>query len=79
MSVEAKAVCQLCGEPMPTGEEVFSFHGYSGDCPKPPLPRKTPDWVISAAKECAASVLVGEGEKAFAQIIDKHYLERSPK
>ena len=33
------AVCELCGEPMPAGEEIFKFHGYSGNCPKPPLPR----------------------------------------
>ena len=26
-------------EPMPPGEEVFKFHGYSGPCPKPPLPK----------------------------------------
>lgn len=32
-----KAVCQLCGEPMPKGEEMFNFHGYSGPCHKPPL------------------------------------------
>lgn len=24
---------------MPTGEEMFTFHGYSGPCPKPPLPK----------------------------------------
>ncbi len=30
--------CSLCGEPMPAGEEMFKFHGYSGPCPKPPLP-----------------------------------------
>lgn len=29
--------CDLCGEPMPLGEEMFKFHGYSGPCPKPPL------------------------------------------
>lgn len=27
--------CGLCGEPMPAGEEMFKFHGYSGPCPKP--------------------------------------------
>ncbi|MCV5968908.1 hypothetical protein, partial [Lactococcus petauri] len=27
--------CELCGEPMPPGEEVFKYHGYSGPCPKP--------------------------------------------
>jgi hypothetical protein len=32
-----KHLCQLCGEPMPEGEEMFNYHGYSGDCPKPPL------------------------------------------
>lgn len=30
--------CSICGEPMPPGEEMFKFHGYSGSCPKPPLP-----------------------------------------
>lgn len=34
------ARCNLCGEPMPAGEEMFKFHGYSGPCPKPPLPPK---------------------------------------
>ena len=29
--------CSLCGEPMPYGEEMFHYHGYSGPCPKPPL------------------------------------------
>jgi hypothetical protein len=29
--------CELCGEPMPEGEEMFKYHGYSGPCPKPPL------------------------------------------
>lgn len=33
------AVCELCGEPMPPGEEVFKYHGFSGPCPKP---RRTP-------------------------------------
>ena len=31
--------CQLCGESMPAGEEMFNYHGYSGPCPKPPLPK----------------------------------------
>jgi len=26
--------CQLCGEPMPAGEEMFNYHGYNGLCPK---------------------------------------------
>ena len=29
--------CELCGHPMPPGEEMFVYHGYSGPCPGPPL------------------------------------------
>lgn len=29
--------CELCGEMMPSGEEMFKYHGYSGPCPKPPI------------------------------------------
>lgn len=36
-----EATCDLCGEPMPKGEEMFKLHGYSGPCPKPPLERPT--------------------------------------
>ena len=39
MSDQSK--CELCGEPMPPGEDMFNFHGYSGPCPKPPLPLNT--------------------------------------
>jgi len=35
-------VCDLCGEPMPLGEEMFKYHGYSGPCPKPPKPKPAP-------------------------------------
>ncbi|MCU1301753.1 MAG: hypothetical protein JWQ87_2037 [Candidatus Sulfotelmatobacter sp.] len=38
-----RAKCRLCGEPMPEGEEMFKFHGYSGNCPKPPLPKLLQD------------------------------------
>jgi hypothetical protein len=33
--------CELCGDPMPAGEEMFKFHGYSGPCPKPIKPLST--------------------------------------
>lgn len=29
--------CEICGAPMPAGEEMFKFHGYSGPCPQPPI------------------------------------------
>jgi len=40
--------CELCGEPMPEGEQMFKYHGYSGPCPKPPL-AKPPGLNFSAA------------------------------
>jgi len=47
-----QAKCELCGEPMPPGEQMFKFHGYSGPCPKPPLPRTvmTPQAVEDQAR-----------------------------
>ena len=47
----SESKCQLCGEPMPPGEEMFNFHGYSGPCPNPPLPKK------SSAREEAVAML----------------------
>jgi hypothetical protein len=35
--MKKKAFCKACGEPMPEGEEMFTYHGYSGPCPKPAL------------------------------------------
>jgi hypothetical protein len=32
--IEERPKCGLCGEPMPAGEEMFNYHGYSGNCPK---------------------------------------------
>lgn len=30
----AEGTCELCGEPMPEGEKMFKYHGYSGPCPE---------------------------------------------
>jgi hypothetical protein len=41
--------CELCGDPMPVGEEMFKFHGYSGPCPKPhmtPVNKLTDDSIL---------------------------------
>lgn len=65
--------CELCGEPMPEGESMFKFHGYSGPCPKPPLTLQRPEWINVAAKECSESVLVGAGAETFARIIEQHF------
>ena len=29
-----KSKCELCHGEMPEGEEMFRYHGYSGDCPQ---------------------------------------------
>lgn len=34
-----RPTCALCGEPMPQGEEMFKYHGYSGPCPAPARPK----------------------------------------
>lgn len=36
---DQRPTCTVCGDPMPEGEEMFKFHGYSGPCPKPPKAR----------------------------------------
>lgn len=28
-----EGICGICGKPMPEGEKMFKFHGYSGNCP----------------------------------------------
>jgi hypothetical protein len=40
MREPTEALCELCGNPMPPGEEVLKFHGYSCNCPPkcPPCP-----------------------------------------
>jgi len=30
----SQSLCELCDEPMPKGEEMFKYHGYSGPCSK---------------------------------------------
>lgn len=30
-------ICDICGKPMPQGEEMFRFHGMSGPCPGQPF------------------------------------------
>lgn len=48
--MSTKHECLLCGEPMPKGEEMFKFHGYSGDCPKPPLKKNKPSYLMQFFK-----------------------------
>ena len=65
-----QAMCELCGEPMPTGEEMFKFHGYSGPCPKPPLPKSEPEIErlrkIAARYDWLMSKVITRGETCLA-------------
>lgn len=65
MSESEKHICKLCGEPMPAGEEMFYYHAYSGDCPKPPLPREPEPSIDDLRKQIAdlQSQLATEREK----------------
>lgn len=40
------ALCEICGEPLPPGEEMFKFHGFTTDCPKPPKEKITSRVVV---------------------------------
>jgi len=67
------AKCELCGEPMPEGEEMFKFHGYSGNCPKPPSPKqpekqKVPGliWAVVGKTECEVKMRFDTPEQANA-------------
>lgn len=32
-TVNDQPLCELCHQPMPEGEDMFKYHGYSGPCP----------------------------------------------
>lgn len=51
-------ICALCGQPMPDGEEMFLYHGYSGPCPAPVA--KPSRW-----SRVVASIGTAIGEKMF--------------
>lgn len=55
--------CEICGAPMPEGETMFRFHGYSGPCPLPPLPRVTSPLVDKLrARHLSTSSAVMDGD-----------------
>lgn len=53
---EGQATCELCGEPMPPGEQMFNYHGYSGPCPRPPMPRDSSPTLQEQTARLAASL-----------------------
>ena len=71
MNDDKIAKCLICGEPMPAGEEMFKFHGLSGDCPKPPLPIQQKKqmlrgllWAVARADERVVTMLFDNPEQA---------------
>ncbi len=51
-AMEEIALCSVCGEPMPPGEEMFKFHGFSGPCPKPL--KRSEEHVVPTFAHCNA-------------------------
>lgn len=51
-----RPVCELCGFPMPPGEEMFRYHGYSGPCPKLPT-KKELDAAMTRADEASKQLI----------------------
>lgn len=46
---------------MPQGEEMFKYHGYSGNCPMPPLPRDNGVDGVKRLIKAATGVVPGRG------------------
>jgi hypothetical protein len=71
-----KSVCKLCGEPMPEGEEMFFYHGYSGNCPSPPkqVPSKSEKMsdVIGSTKCSKCGIPYGAHRSAFCDDNELH-------
>ena len=67
--------CELCGEPMPAGEEMFKYHGYSGPCPKPPIPKKQNEFpseskITTRCPSCGGETLfIGSGGHLICSVI----------
>lgn len=60
--------CEICGEPMPEGEDMFKFHGYSGPCPKPPLPQPSVKSIIEYVHREA------DGRFFLSIVVDRHLI-----
>jgi hypothetical protein len=56
---------------MPPGETMFKFHGYSGPCPKEPLPKPAPINWQERAERAEAEVAVLE---RVAQMVSDYYI-----
>ena len=55
---------------MPEGEQMFKFHGYSGDCPKPPLTTQDAERPDDPSAKCEA--VLAEAEFILAWLKTQH-------
>jgi hypothetical protein len=62
MTPDNIARCGICGEPMPAGEEMFMYHGFTGPCPVPPVESHTPRMRAEPPTEPEATRKQVEGE-----------------
>ena len=65
-----EAKCKLCGEPMPKGEEMFNYHGYS--CPCPTTPKKKIERITGKKPEKIKVCLEPQFLKGYNQAITKY-------
>ena len=69
----SEARCGLCGEPMPPGEEMFNYHGYSGPCPKVgSVPVSPSEHSVATAQERSEKII--PSETATVEQATKEYL-----
>jgi hypothetical protein len=69
---EGKVLCELCGEPMPPDESMFKVHGYSGDCPKPPLPNPVEDNYVAWCRYTGRSIVTCDSDSDGAFRVYRH-------
>jgi hypothetical protein len=50
---ELAKLCEICGQPMPKGEEMFKYHGHSGTCPEQLSMRNIVLEIINECREYA--------------------------
>jgi len=65
------------GEPMPQGEQMFKYHGYSGPCPKPPIPRTHNENYVAWAKYDNGTIKLCDSDSSRAfPVYKEHEIER---
>lgn len=65
---DCQHLCELCGEPMPPTETMFKFHGFSGPCPKPPLPKVGPQTDLGKLLEALVQSVGARDPRAFVDV-----------